>query len=111
MTDIDLLSTPFFVHGAIYRVTHLLPSRPVVFTVGCAGSTAVLLPSSPDAFMLIAQEAGVWLDDDDAARLAYCVTFLETTRSFGEHFEILHSMDQISIRCMSPVLGRWSAGA
>ena len=94
MTDIDQVPTPFLVHGAIYRVTHLLPTRPVVFTVGCSGSTAVLLPSAPDAFLHIAQTAGLRLDDD-VTRIAYGVTFLETTRSFGERFQILHSVDQI----------------
>ena len=97
MTKVEQVSTPFLVHGAIYRVTHLLPTRPVVFTVGCAGSTAVLLASAPDAFLLVAQTAGLRLDDD-ATRIAYGVTFLETTRSFGERFQILHGVDQITPR-------------
>jgi hypothetical protein len=93
-TEVEQVPTPFLVNGAIYRVTHLLPTRPVVFTVGCVGSDAVLLAGRPEAYAILADVGGVRLDDDDA-RLAYAVTFLETTRSFGERFQILSSVDDI----------------
>lgn len=94
MTEVEQVPTPFLVNGAVYRVTHLLPTRPVVFTVGCVGSGAVLLAGKPEAYSIFADVGGVRLDDD-AARLAYAVTFLETTRSFGERFQILSSVDDI----------------
>ena len=97
MTDVEQVPTPFFVHGTIYRVKHLLPTHPVVFTVGCVGPRAVLLPTNPDAYMLVARAGGVQFQDD-AARLAYVVTFLETTRSFSERFQILHNVEGIAPR-------------
>lgn len=94
MTDVEQVPTPFLVDGTIYRVTHFLPTRPVGFTVGCVGTSAALLASNPDAYMRLAQAGRVWLPDD-AARLAYVVTFLETTRSFGERFQIVSSVEEI----------------
>jgi hypothetical protein len=94
MTSVEQVPTPFFGAAAIYRVTHMLPTRPVVFTVGTAGRRAALLPNNPDAYVRVAR-AGELRLQDDAARLAYVVTYLETTRSFGERFQILRSVDEI----------------
>lgn len=94
MTDVEQVPAPFIGGGAIYRVTHMLPTRPVVFTVGCVGRRAALLADNPDAYVRVARAGGVRLQDD-TARLAYVVTYLETTRSFGERFQILRSVDEL----------------
>src|SRR5579863_6579195 len=82
-TRIEQLSTPFFANASIYRVTHLAPTHPIVYTVGCAGSEyTVLLALNPDGFFELSSRAGFNLRSDEE-RVGYVITFLESTRNFG----------------------------
>jgi hypothetical protein len=96
-STLAVVPTPFFRNGAIYKVMHKLPTRPVVFTVGQSGESAWLLASNPPAFFELARKAGVILDTDEL-RIAYVTTFLETTRSFAHRFDILHDVAQLKPR-------------
>lgn len=73
-------------------------TRPIVFTIGSAGSGfTVFLASNPEGYIELAQKAGLRLDSSEM-RLAYLTTFLETTRSFAHRFQILKSVNEIQPR-------------
>lgn len=96
-TRIEVIPTPFFASGSIYKVTHLLPTRPVVFTVGQSGDFAVLLASNPPGYVELARRAQVKLATAPDA-IGYVTTLLETTRSFAHRFEIITDVAQIKPR-------------
>jgi hypothetical protein len=96
-SKVEPVATPFFTGGAIDKVTYFLPSHPIVFTVGQAGDFTVHLAANPSGYIELAQRAGLKLETDEA-RLAYVTTFLETTRSFADRFEILNDVSQIKPR-------------
>lgn len=104
---VEQIPTPFLQAGEIHRVTRLLPTRPIVFTVGHAGDFTVLLAGNPDGYLQLARKAQLRLDTD-ANRLAYLITFLETTRSFAHRFQILRDASEIKAR---PGLSEEAAGS
>ena len=96
--ELKQLSTPFFARGVVYRVTCPLRTRPVVFTVGCAGTDlTVLLADNPSGYVELAEAAQVRLDDNED-RVGYVSTFLRTTRSFAHRFELIESVSDVKPR-------------
>ncbi len=96
-TEITELSTPFLIHGSIYRISSRPPLRPLVFTMGVAGPDyAVLLGKNPPGFLDMAARAGVNLDTDPL-RIAYVTTYLETTCDQLSGFQILSRFDDIRV--------------
>jgi hypothetical protein len=96
-TRIEQIDTPFFEKGAIYRVVHIGPHHPLVFTVGCAERDfTVLLPANPEAFAQLAAKSALQLDSDKS-RVSYAIVFLESTRNFDRRFQILRRFDDIEL--------------
>jgi hypothetical protein len=97
-SKLEQIPTPFFQRGSIYLVNYRIPTRPVVFSVGYAesGFTA-LLAANPEGYFNLAEKAGLQLDNSER-RIAYLRTFLETTRSFGERFQLLNDVKEIHPR-------------
>ena len=97
-TEIARVDTPFFPHASVFRVEHWLrPTRTLVLTLGSLqDGTTLLLPTNPEAWMRLAA-SGVDLGTE-SLRLAYAISFLETTRSFAERFQVLHEVDQLEPR-------------
>jgi hypothetical protein len=97
-TSIEKIETPFLRKGAIYRVVHYGKYHPMGFTVGVAEPDfTVMLPLNPAGFMELKDKGQLILSDSPEERLQYVVTFLETTRSFSQHFMVLREFEDIKL--------------
>ncbi len=96
-TTIDRVETPFFRNGNIFRVVHLGDFHPMGFTVGISDDFTIMLPSNPQGFMELKNKAGLKLTDSPNERVEYVVTFLNTTRSFSQKFQILDSFEDVDL--------------
>ena len=91
-TTIRRVPAPFLRQGLIFRADHELPQRPITFTVGYArpSNFIVLLADNQEGFQSLVAQAGAAIETHEQ-RLAYAITWLETTRRFDQIFVVLKS--------------------
>ena len=96
-TSVKRYDTPFLQGAAIYEAIYKLPTKPVGFAIGATDAgQAVIIGGDPKKFNSLVQSAGIDLSTDEQRR-SYALVFLESTRNFGRHFQIISSIEELEL--------------
>jgi hypothetical protein len=92
-TVVEQIPTPFFAHGAIYRVSTRAPMRPRLYVLGVWGNDGlVLLNNNPAGYFELAANGGLNLASE-SHRVQYVTSFLESTSDFTSAIQILNRIE------------------